>query len=226
MIIADYVIDFQQAEISNGNQTVLQDVDIQLMQAEFCYLVGKTGSGKSSLLKTMYAENKLVSGKAKVLDYDLSQIKRAQIPGLRRQMGMVFQSFQLFKEWTVGRNLAYVLSVTGWRDKDKMSERIQSVLASVGLESKMKTLCYELSGGEQQRVAIARAILNEPKIIIADEPTGNLDPDTSDQVLEVLRETALANSATVLIATHDQRIIEKFPSRILQFEQGRVRSID
>lgn len=218
----EYLVDFRQAKISNGATAILDQVDMQLGEAEFCYLVGHTGSGKTSLLKTLYAEHGLLAGKASVLGVDLASLPRKEIPALRRKIGMIFQSFQLFQEWTVGRNLAYVLTVTGWKDKKKIRSRIEDVLSSVGLSPKIKEPVHNLSGGEQQRVAIARALLNEPKIIIADEPTGNLDPETSDQILYLLRDIALENSAAVIVATHDQRIINKFPARVFRFHDGRV----
>lgn len=221
----DSLLQFQNASISNGTSLVLDEVNIRLGKAEFCYIIGKTGSGKSSFLKTIYAENKLLSGVGNVLDYELNNIKRDEVPKLRRKMGMIFQQFQLFHQWTVGRNLAYVLSVTDWSDKKKIRNRIEEVLSSVGLENKIKEHVHNLSGGEQQRVAIARAILNEPKIIIADEPTGNLDPDTSDSILFLLRDIALQNSAAVIVATHDQRIINKFPARIFRCFDKKMKEV-
>jgi len=220
------LISLKNATISNGDYNVLEEVNLKLSNAEFCYLIGETGSGKSSLLKTIYAENKITSGKAQVLGYDLTNLPKNSIPELRRQMGMIFQEFQLFHEWSVARNLAYVLSVTGWRDKKKMQQRIDEVLMAVNMESKQKQLVHTLSGGEQQRLAIARSILNKPKIIIADEPTGNLDPDTSDTILFLLRDIALANSAAILVATHDQRIINKFPARVFRCHQNRLIELD
>ena len=222
MLSTDYLIEFRNATIGNGSYKVLEHVDLKLGEAEFCYLVGKTGSGKSSFLKTIYAENRLIEGDGFVLGQSLKSMKRKDIPALRRQLGMVFQSFQLFQEWSVARNLAYVLSVTGWKEKSKMQARIEEVLIAVSLMPKMKELVHNLSGGEQQRVAIARALLNNPKIIIADEPTGNLDPETSDQILYLLRDLALEQGTAILVATHDQRILNKFPARIFHFRNETI----
>ena len=219
------LIEFKNATISNGSKEILKNVNLKLGEAEFCYLVGQTGSGKSSFLKTIYAENPLLAGEAKVLGTNLQSIKKQEISGLRRKMGLIFQEFQLFHEWSVARNLAYVLSVTDWKDKALMRNRIEEVLISVGLDHKMKELVHNLSGGEQQRVAIARAILNQPQIIIADEPTANLDPETSDSILHVLKDVALTNSAAVIVATHDNRIIEKFPARKFRCSDNRMEEI-
>lgn len=220
------LLSLRDADISNGKFKVLESVNMNLGKAEFCYLVGETGSGKSSLLKTVYADYKLLGGKGFVLGHDLTKLTRQELPNMRRKMGMVFQEFQLFHEWSVARNLAYVLSVTGWRDKSKMQNRIEEVLMSVGMEDKEKQMVHTLSGGEQQRLAIARAILNKPQMIIADEPTGNLDPETSDSILFLLRDVALANSAAILVATHDQRIIDKFPARIFRCHQKKLVELD
>ncbi len=220
------LLSFRDATISNGAYDVLESVHLQLAKAEFCYLIGETGSGKSSLLKTVYADNALKKGKGMVLGHDLRNLSRQEIPQMRRKMGMIFQDFQLFHEWSVARNLAYVLSVTGWKEKSKMQNRIEEVLMAVGLEEKEKQLVYSLSGGEQQRLAIARAILNKPQMIIADEPTGNLDPDTSDAILFLLRDVALANSAAILVATHDQRILDKFPARVFRCHHKELLELD
>jgi cell division transport system ATP-binding protein len=201
---------------------ILEGVSLKLHEAEFCYLVGKTGSGKTSFIRTLYGENKLSSGEVNILDHKLSELKKRDIPVLRRKLGMVFQSFQLFSEWTVARNLAYVLSVTEWKDKDKIRNRIEDVLGQVDLLSKINDKVYHLSGGEKQRVAIARALLNQPKIILADEPTGNLDAETSDDILFLLRDVAMANGTSIILATHDQRVLEKFPARTLSFQEGTV----
>lgn len=222
MLISPPLIEFKNATISNGSKSILHHVDLKLGIAEFCYLVGATGSGKSSFLRSIYAENKILDGSAMVLDFDLRNLKRSEMPSLRRKMGMVFQEFQLFQEWSVARNLAYVLSVTGWKEKNKMQDRIDEVLMSVQLEDKTKEMVHNLSGGEQQRLAIARAILNKPQIIIADEPTGNLDPETSDSILFLLRDIALQNNSAIILATHDKRIIEKFPARIFLCKDGRM----
>lgn len=220
------LLSLRNANINNGSFNVLENVNITLGKAEFCYLVGETGSGKSSLLKTIYAENRLTEGKGSVLGHDLKGMKRQDLPVLRRKMGMIFQEFQLFHEWSAARNLAYVMSVTGWKNKSDMQNRIEEVMMAVGLEDKQKQLVHTLSGGEQQRLAIARAIINKPQIIIADEPTGNLDPDTSDSILFLLRDVALANSAAILVATHDQRIINKFPARVFRCHGKQLQELD
>ncbi len=221
-MLTERLLNIESAGISNGADLILDNVDLHLHEAEFCYLVGKTGSGKTSFIRTLYAENKLHSGTANILGYDLSSISRKEIPQLRRKLGMIFQSFQLFPEWTVARNLAYVLSVTGWKDKEEIRARIEELLMMVGLTSKINEKVFLLSGGEKQRVAIARALLNEPKIILADEPTGNLDAETSDDILLLLRDVAINNGTSIILATHDQRVIEKFPARTLKFIDGSV----
>jgi cell division transport system ATP-binding protein len=221
-MLSEKLLELENVGISNGKELILENVNLNVHEAEFCYLVGKTGTGKTSLIRTLYAENKLYSGNASILGHDLSSIKRKDIPVLRRKLGMVFQSFQLFPEWTVARNLAYVLSVTGWKDTDKIKTRIEEVLMQVGLSPKINDMVFHLSGGEKQRVAIARALLNKPKIILADEPTGNLDAETSDAILFLLRDIALNNGTSIILATHDQRVIDKFPARMLRFYEGTV----
>lgn len=219
---SEALIEYSKASISNGTEAVLEQVNFRLSKAESCYIVGKTGSGKSSFLKSIYAEEKILAGKAQVLGHDLTTIKRSEIPSLRRKMGIIFQEFQLFQEWSVARNLAYVLSVTDWKDKNLMQNRIDEVLMSVGLYQKMKEPVHRLSGGEQQRVAIARAILNQPEIIVADEPTANLDAAAGDSIIHLLKEIAIQQDAVIIIATHDQRIINKFPARLFRCHQGRL----
>ena len=220
------LLSFDDVSISNGANNVLENVNLQLVQADFCYLIGQTGSGKSSLLKTVYADIPVAGGYAQVLGYDLLTLKRAELPTLRRKMGIIFQEFQLFQEWSVARNLAFVLGVTGWKEKAKMQTRIEEVLMAVGLSDKEKQMVHTLSGGEQQRVAIARAILNKPEIIVADEPTGNLDPDTSDSILFLLRDIALEHGTAIMVATHDQRIINKFPARVFRCHDSRLEEVD
>ncbi len=222
-MLSDCLLEIEDATISNGKEEILSRVSLRLHEAEFCYLIGKTGSGKTSFIRTLYAENKLLSGHASVLGHDLMNLKRKEIPDLRRKLGMIFQSFQLFQEWSVARNLAYVLSVTGWKDTAEMEARIKDVLSQVGLLDKMNEHVFYLSGGEKQRVAIARALLNKPQIILADEPTGNLDAETSDDILFLLRDVAMSNGTTIILATHDQRVLEKFPARMLMFKDGQVR---
>lgn len=221
-MLSECLLEIEGASISNGADLLLDDVNLKLHESEFCYLVGKTGTGKTSFIRTLYAENKLEKGEINILGHNLKGIKKKNIPMLRRKLGMIFQSFQLFPEWTVARNLAYVLSVTEWKDKEKIKNRIEDVLGQVGLLDKINDKVYHLSGGEKQRVAIARALLNEPKIILADEPTGNLDAETSDEILFLLRDVAMANGTSIILATHDQRVIEKFPARMLMFQEGKI----
>lgn len=192
------------------------------VEGETCYIVGKSGSGKSSFLKALYGVAKIKSGEARVLDFDLTRLKRTMIPDLRRNLGMVFQDFYLFKHWTVASNLSFVMVATDWRDKTLIRSRVEEVLAEVGLSQYFNTKVHTLSGGEQQRLAIARAIINKPKLIIADEPTGNLDPDTSDEILYLLNKVSKSNKSAMLLATHDYRIIDKFPARVYKCDEGNI----
>ena len=216
-----HIISFEGATISQDKKVVLGDVSFTLDQGAFVYLIGRTGTGKSSLLKTLYGDIKLREGKGKVVDYDLIKLRERHIPDLRRQLGIVFQDFQLLSDRSVERNLDFVLRATGWKSADKRTERICKVLDAVGLEDKLKFFPHELSGGEQQRIAIARALLNEPKLILADEPTGNLDPITSEEVMKLLHEIN-QQGTTILMATHDFGLISKFPKRTLMCEDQQV----
>jgi cell division transport system ATP-binding protein len=201
---------------------ILEQINLNIGAGEFTYLIGKTGSGKSSLLKTLYAALPLNEGYGEVAGFDLRQINRKNIHHLRRKLGIVFQEFNLLTDRTVGNNLAFVLQSTGWTDKEAMYNRIVEVLHSVGLEDKAQAMPFELSGGEQQRVVIARAVLNKPPLLIADEPTGNLDPETSDDILTLMRNLARQHQSAVLCATHDYRILQNFPARILRIQHGRL----
>ena len=201
---------------------VLQNIKLELGEGEFTYLIGKTGSGKSSLLKTIYAALPLVKGFGEVAGFDLRTVNRKNIHLLRRKLGIVFQDFNLLSDRNVEENLMFVLRATEWTDTLSMKKRIVEVLSEVGLSGKINAMPHELSGGEQQRVVIARALLNKPPLILADEPTGNLDPETSDDVLLLLRNLAKQHNTTVLCATHDYRILQNFPARIIRVQQGRL----
>lgn len=216
------IVSFQDVDIYQAQYLILHDVNFTLHPSEFCYLIGKTGSGKSSLLKTMYGALPLYKGAAIVAGYDLAKLNRKQIPLMRRELGMVFQDFNLLYDRNVEDNLGFVLKATGWKEASDIKRRIEEVLDSVGLKYIIHKMPHELSGGEQQRVAIARALLNTPQLIIADEPTGNLDPETSDEIMTLLRNICIDNKTPVLVATHDYRLIEKFPGRVVRCSQGQV----
>lgn len=212
-------------DVYQKNTRILSGVDMELGQGDFVYLIGKTGTGKSSLLRTLYADIPVVDGEARVAGYDLSGLRRRDIPYLRRKLGIVFQDFQLLTDRSVYDNLSFVLRATDWRDKAAIDQRIGEVLDMVGMGTKSHKMPYQLSGGEQQRLAIARALLNRPEVILADEPTGNLDPDTSEEIMKLLVDISKAGCA-MLVATHDFLIISKYPSHILVCEDGRVRHED
>lgn len=204
------------------NSVILQNISLHIGEGEFTYLIGKTGSGKSSLLKTLYAALPLTTGHGEVADFDLKDITRKNVHLLRRKLGIVFQDFNLLTDRNVAENLLFVLRATGWTDEADMNKRMQEVLTEVGLIHKQQAMPYELSGGEQQRVVIARALLNKPILLLADEPTGNLDPETSDDVLTLLRNLAKQHNTAVLCATHDYRILQNFPARIIRVQQGKL----
>lgn len=201
---------------------ILQNVDFQVNKGEFIYLIGKTGSGKSSLLRILFGDLPLQKGEGKVVDFDLNQLNPKTIPQLRRKIGIVFQDFKLFNDRTVYDNLAFVLKATDWKDKAKIDHRIHEVLTLVGLETKGGRMPFELSGGEQQRVAVARALLNEPELILADEPTGNLDPETSENIIHLLKQLSDNQNITIIIATHDYQMLEKYKGKVWQCQQGRL----
>lgn len=216
------IVSLKSASIYQQNILVLKDVNLHIRSGEFVYLIGKTGSGKSSLLATLYAELDFKEGEGKIVGFDLKRMRKKDIPKLRRNLGIVFQDFQLLTDRNVFDNLLFVLKSTGWKDKRKIKERIESVLDKVNLSTKGFKMPLQLSGGEQQRVAIARALLNDPKLILADEPTGNLDPETSEDIIKLLRKITTDDRA-VLMATHDYELIKKFPSKTLICEAQTIK---
>jgi len=220
--MAEAIIEIRNANIYQGDNLILQDVNLTVNKGEFVYLVGKTGTGKSSLLKTMYGELLLKEGNATVAGYDLRQLTWKTVPYLRRTLGVVFQDFQLLTDRNVNENLKFVLKATGWKDEKLMDEKIADVLDKVYLKSKGFKMPFELSGGEQQRIDIARALLNSPKLILADEPTGNLDPETSDEIMQLLFHISRDFGTAIVMATHDYMVIQKFPARMVRTEKGQV----
>ncbi len=210
------IIDYRKVEIERADRLVMKEVSFSVGEGEFCYLVGKVGSGKSSLLKTMYADVDIEHGeKAEVLGFDLLHLRRKQIPYLRRHIGIVFQDFQLLQDRSAKANLRFVLEATGWKSKSEIEDRIEEVLKAVGMENKSYKMPHELSGGEQQRIVIARALLNKPKLILADEPTGNLDPQTGYQIVSLLHKLA-DEGRTIIMATHNMQMVEDSPARVLR----------
>jgi cell division transport system ATP-binding protein len=220
--MAETIVEIKNADIYQGDNLVLQDVNLHVGKGEFVYLVGKTGTGKSSLLKTLYGELPLKQGQANVVGYNLRELTWKTVPYLRRNLGVVFQDFQLLTDRNVNDNLKFVLKATGWKDEKLMNEKIADVLDKVGLKSKGFKMTFEMSGGEQQRVDIARALLNSPKLILADEPTGNLDPETSDEIMNLLIHIARDYGTSVVMATHDYMVIQKYPARMVRTEAGKV----
>lgn len=215
------IIDYKNVEVLRKELLVLKNVNFQLEEGQFVYLIGRVGSGKSSLMKTMYAEVPIEMGEARIFDYDLSAIRRKDVPMLRRQIGVVFQDFQLLSDRSVYDNLLFVLKATGWKNKTDIDERINEVLSEVGMEHKSYKMPHELSGGEQQRIAIARALLNRPKLILADEPTGNLDQGTGHQIMSLLHRIC-AEGTAVIMATHNIQLTEDFPARVVKCEDKNV----
>ena len=220
--MSEVVIQLESVNIYQGNVLILEDVNFKVEKGEFVYLVGKTGTGKSSLLKTLYGELSLVEGTADVVGFDLRKMNWKTVPFLRRNLGVVFQEFQLLTDRNVHENLRFVLKATGWKDEKLMEEKINEVLEQVGLKNKAYKMPYEMSGGEQQRVDIARALLNSPKLILADEPTGNLDPETSDEIMQLLFNIAKNYGTAIIMATHDFIVINRYPSRMLKTEFGKL----
>ncbi len=220
-IMSQSILSLRNATIYQEGKTILSDVNLEVNQGEFIYVIGKTGSGKSSLLKTLYADLELKEGAGHIVDFDLATLKEDDIPFLRRKIGIVFQDFKLLPDRTLKDNMLFVLKATGWTDNTEMLNKIDEVLDKVGMKDFANKMPHQLSGGEQQRVAIARALLNDPELILADEPTGNLDPQTSAEVLEVLRKIN-ANGKTVLMSTHDYALLVKFPSKTLKCEDAKI----
>lgn len=216
------VISYSNVNIYQGNSLVLSDVNFEMKQGEFIYLIGKTGAGKSSFIKTLYAEVAIREGEVNVCGYNLKQLKKSEIPFLRRKLGIVFQDFQLLNDRTVHSNLDFVLKATGWEHNEKREERIAEVLNEVGLSHLIAKMPYQISGGEQQRLVIARALLNNPPVLIADEPTGNLDPETSDDIIKLLIKINREHNTSVLMATHNYQLIDKYPSKIYSFSNNSV----
>lgn len=219
------VIEITNGEIRQQDKVVLSNVNFALAEQQFVYLIGKTGSGKSSLLKTLYGELLLSSGSGQVAGFDLTSLKKKDVPLLRRTLGIVFQDFQLLTDRSVRDNLMFVMGASGWKNKALMQTRAKEVLQLVGLEQKLDTMPFALSGGEQQRVSIARSLLNKPKLILADEPTGNLDPETSEDIMQLLIAVAKEENAAILMATHDMTMVEKYPGRILRVGDGTVQEV-
>ncbi len=218
------VIHFKDADILNGESTVIYGLDMDIMPGDFVYIVGKVGSGKTSIIRTVTAENKLLKGEASACGYNLRGIKSRDIPYLRRSLGVIFQDFQLLTDRSVEDNLEFVLKATGWKDKGLMDARISEVLEAVGMTTKAHKMPHQLSGGEQQRIAIARALLNKPKAILADEPTGNLDSETADGILQLLMDLNAAGTAIVMV-THNRAIFDKYPGRVFTCENERCTEV-
>lgn len=220
--MSEIVVQIEHANIYQSGSLILQDVNLNVQKGEFVYLVGKTGTGKSSLLKTLYGELTLTEGVGHVVGFNLKEMDWKKLPFLRRNLGVVFQDFQLLSDRNVNENLSFVLKATGWQDEQLIQQKIDDVLNKVGLQNKGFKMTYEMSGGELQRVDIARAMLNSPKLILADEPTGSLDPETSDEIMHLLFQIAKEDGTAIIMATHDYMVVNKFPARTLTTEGGRL----
>lgn len=217
----ELLINYEGVDVYRKDLNVLRNINFKLKAGEFVYFIGKVGSGKSSLLKTFYADVKVDTGSAMVFDYDMTSLRKKDIPQLRRKVGIVFQDFQLLTDRSVQENLEFVLKATGWKDKVEITERIEEVLTMVGMQTKAYKMPHELSGGEQQRIVIARAMLNSPKIILADEPTGNLDPETGNKIAQLLHDIC-SQDTSVIMTTHNLNIVNDFPGRVVKFEDKHI----
>ena len=215
------MVSLQNVTIKNDDNIVLSNINFSVEKGEFVFLIGRTGTGKSSLLKILYGDLELFEGQGSIIGFDLNSLKEKQIPDLRRKLGVVFQDFKLLNDRSLYDNLSFVLKATGWKEKRKISERIDEVLEMVNVKSNKNKFPFELSGGEQQRICIARALLNDPKLILADEPTGNLDPETTDKILNLIHDLC-TNGCAVLMATHEHNLLNRFPSKVLKCEDGKV----
>jgi cell division transport system ATP-binding protein len=221
LIMSQAILSLKNATIYQEDKVILSNINLEVNRGEFLYIIGKTGTGKSSLMKTLYADLPLNEGQGHIVDFDLENLKESDIPFLRRKIGIVFQDFKLLPDRSIKDNMLFVLKATGWIDKNEMDRKIDEVLDKVGMKNYAAKMPHQISGGEQQRVAIARALLNDPELILADEPTGNLDPQTSTEVLEVLRKIN-ENGKTVIMATHDYALLMKFPSKTLKCEDTKI----
>jgi len=220
--IPKIIAELKNADIKQRGKVILKDVNFSIAEAEFCYLIGRTGTGKSSFLKTLYGANKLLKGEGNVAGHSINDLKPKSTAALRRSIGMIFQDFALFDDWDVKENLAYVMRATDWKNQNEIEQKIEELLKSVRLYDRKDDIVAELSGGEQQRLAVARAIINTPRLLIADEPTGNLDPESADEILHLIRNLTIQHKTATILATHDYRLIEKFPARVFRCERGRL----
>lgn len=216
MLEIPIIVRLENATISNGYDNVLSGVNLAIADGELAYIIGRSGAGKSSLIKTLYGENQLTSGQGQVADHNLNELDKNALPLFRRKIGIVFQEFHLLNHWTVQRNLEYVLKATDWKDNVAIKERVATVLDQVQMSDKAETIISNMSGGEQQKIAIARSILNSPSLLLADEPTGNLDPQSSEEIMNLLHQVARENKTAIVIATHNYDIIDKYPGRVLE----------